>query len=797
MKIKMKMLLGGGCLAAIPVLIGCLFLGQSALKAADKTLEDDAKQSLIAVRDVTSIAITDYFKSIENQSIALSDNLMTIDAMSAFAEGFSVHASNRDDSAINAQRESVKTYYDEQFNEKFKVLNNGEGASTSTLISALDKESIALQYDFMSNNTHPLGSKQLLDNLDAPTSYSLSHKKYHGVFRSFIERFGYYDLFLVDYKSGDIVYSVFKELDYATSLRDGPYADTGIGEAFKLAAAATDKDFAGLTDFESYLPSYNAPASFIATAIHNDIGEKIGVLILQMPVDRINEVMTYGGKWQESGFGNSGESFLVGQDFTMRSNSRFLVEDQASYLQLMKEVGTPETAIFNMGAKNTTIGFQSVKTKGVEAALKGGAGFAYYPDYRNIDVLSAYKPLDILWLRGAIVSEIDKEEAFLPIVVLKKTVKDLTITVVVVSVILGLIAAWFLALTILSPIKKITLSVEGLAKGEGDLTKRMDESGNDEISDLSRSLNVFLKDLDGTFSDVIKSAMRLVPMSEDLSGINTEMARSANEQNAQVITVKERLQDARQSTDQVYDASELIDEESHKGEAAVKEGVRVFDLTYDQINVLGNIIDDASQSIDSLKLESDNIVNVINVINSIAEQTNLLALNAAIEAARAGEAGRGFAVVADEVRALASRTRESTLEVSSMVNAIQARTGNVVSTMALGKSSTEECSIQVQEAKEKLSLINNAMNQINQRIGGISSSVDSQKSNFNQVSSDFDVLDEFFGKSKTTNELAVKIGVDMSKMSGKLHGMVGHFILTDSDWSTTPRKTIRLDEKNV
>jgi methyl-accepting chemotaxis protein len=797
MKIKMKMLLGGGCLAAIPVLIGCFFLGQSALKAADKTLEDDAKQSLIAVRDVTSIAITDYFKSIENQSIALSDNLMTIDAMSAFAEGFSFHASNRDDSAINNQRESVKKYYDEQFNEKFKVLNNGEGASTSTLISTLDKESIALQYDFISNNTHPLGSKQLLDNLDAPTSYSLSHKKYHGVFRSFIERFGYYDLFLVDYKSGDIVYSVFKELDYTTSLRDGPYADTGIGEAFKLAAAATDKDFAGLTDFESYLPSYNAPASFIATPIHNDIGEKIGVLILQMPVDRINEVMTYGGKWQESGFGNSGESFLVGQDFTMRSNSRFLVEDQASYLQLMKEVGTPETAIFNMGAKNTTIGFQSVKTKGVEAALKGGAGFAYYPDYRGIDVLSAYKPLDILGLRWAIVSEIDKEEAFLPIVELKKTVKDLTITVVVVSVILGLIAAWLLALTILSPIKKITLSVEGLAKGEGDLTKRMDESGSDEISDLSRSLNVFLKDLDSTFSDVIKSAMRLVPMSEDLSGINTEMARSANEQNAQVITVKERLQDARQSTDQVYDASELIDEESHKGEAAVKEGVRVFDLTYDQINVLGNIIDDASQSIDSLKLESDNIVNVINVINSIAEQTNLLALNAAIEAARAGEAGRGFAVVADEVRALASRTRESTLEVSSMVNAIQARTGNVVSTMALGKSSTEECSVQVQEAKEKLSLINNAMNQINQRIGGISSSVDSQKSNFNQVSKDFDILDEFFGKSKETNELAVKIGVDMSKMSGKLHGMVGHFILTDSDWSTSPRKTIRLDEKNV
>jgi methyl-accepting chemotaxis protein len=791
MKIKTKMLLGGGCLAAIPVLIGCFFLGQSALKAADAALEEDAKQSLIAVRDITAIAITDYFEAIEKQAVTLSESLMTIEAMNAFAVSFNIHASNRDDNDFNTQRASVKKYYDEQFNERFKTLNDGESSATAKLLAPLDKESIALQFDFISNNANPLGSKHLLDGLNEPKDYSQAHKKYHGVFRNFIERFGYYDLFLVDLKTGDIVYSVFKELDYTTSLINGPYAESGIGKAFKLAAAAKDKDFTGLTDFEPYLPSYNAPASFISSPIHDDNGEKIGVLILQMPVDKINNVMTYGGKWEASGFGASGESFLVGQDFTMRSNSRFLVEDKPSYLQLMKTVGVPEKVLFDMGAKETTIGLQTVKTKGVEAALKGENGFAYYPDYRGIDVLSAYKPLDILGLRWAIISEIDQEEAFLPIKVLKKTVQGLTTIVVIVAIILGPVAAWFLALTILSPIKKIAGSIEDLSKGEGDLTKRMDESGNDEISDLSRSLNIFLTDLDNIFSEVIKSAMCLVPMSDDLSGINKQMAQSANEQNTQISNVKERLQDARQSTDQVNDASELIYEESHKGETAVKEGVRVFDLTYNQINELGKIIDDASQSIDSLKVESDNIVNVIDVINSIAEQTNLLALNAAIEAARAGEAGRGFAVVADEVRALASRTRESTLEVSSMVNAIQSRTGNVVSTMALGKSSTEECSIQVQEAKEKLALINSAMNQINQRVGGISSSVNSQKDSFNKVANDFDILDEYFGKSKENKDLAVKIGVDMSKMSTKLTGMVSHFTLTNSDWSTKPRGVIR------
>ena len=132
-----------------------------------------------------------------------------------------------------------------------------------------------------------------------------------------------------------------------------------------------------------------------------------------------------------------------------------------------------------------------------------------------------------------------------------------------------------------------------------------------------------------------------------------------------------------------------------------------------------------------------------------------------------------------------------------MVNAIQSRTSNVVSTMALGKSSTQECSKQVQEAKEKLALISSAMTQINQSIGGISLSVGSQKDNFNQVASGFDILDEYFNQSKKTNELAVKIGFDMSKMSAKLHGMVGHFTLTDSNWSTQARVSIRTDEDSA
>jgi methyl-accepting chemotaxis protein len=796
MKIKTKMLLGGGCLAAIPVLLGCYFLGQAAISTGKASLEEDAKQSLIAIRDITATEITNYINNIEQQALSLSENLMVVDAMSGFRKAYKEYDAQLDNINLKEQEESLESYYQKQFGDEYRKLNDGHSVDIAALFEPLDRTSIALQYDFISDNTDPLGSKHLMDMPARTSSYADLHAKYHPVFRSYIDRFGFYDLFLVDPESGDIIYSVFKELDYTTSLIDGPYANAGIGKAFAMAKKADSKNFSGLTDFAPYVPSYNAPASFIGTSIY-DGEEKIGVLILQMPVDKINAVMTYNAKWKETGLGDSGETYLVGPDYTMRSNGRFLLEDKENYLKLMENIGLSSETINIMAAKETSIGLQVVKTKGTEAALAGKKGFDIFPDYRNIRVLSAYKPINIGGLRWAIMSEIDEAEAFAPVDSLRKKVMAMISLIVVLALVAGPMAAWLLGLSILNPVKKIIDAIHDLANGEGDLTQRISADSRSELGELSHWLNKFIEHLDETFSDLIKSAMRLVPMSEELSEGNIAITKAANEQNQQIATVRNRLHIARQSTDQVQQESELIFEESNSGCKTVQEGIRVFDETYEQINQLGNIIGDASVSIDELKIESDKIVSVIDVINSIAEQTNLLALNAAIEAARAGEAGRGFAVVADEVRALASRTRESTLEVSSMVEAIQSGTDSVVSTMSLGKQSTEECNIHVQEAKEKLTFIRGAMNKINDRVDSISKSVLEQKENFNRVSNDFDGLDECFHNSQMASNVTVQIGIDMSKMSVKLHGMVDHFTLTDNSWSTNKRNGMRIDEETV
>jgi len=207
--------------------------------------------------------------------------------------------------------------------------------------------------------------------------------------RTFLEKFGYYDIFLVDIDSGDIVYSVFKELDYSTSLIDGPYADTNFGQVFR-DAAKLNKGQVTFVDFAQYRPSYEAPASFIASPIFEG-DERTGVLIFQLPLDRITNVMS-----ERAGLGETGETYLVGQDYLMRSDS---------YLD---PVNHTVVASF----RNPTLG--TARTEAVDLALAGETGRKVIIDYNNNPVLSAYSPFDVLGLRWALLSEIDVAEAFVP-----------------------------------------------------------------------------------------------------------------------------------------------------------------------------------------------------------------------------------------------------------------------------------------------------------------------------------------------------------------------------------------------
>lgn len=410
MGLKQKIMIGAAVLAALPVLVAGLVVIPVLTSASHEALEMSAEQRLVAARNLTKGRIEDYFRTIRHQVLTFSNDRMIRDAMVAFKNGFDSYTDDIDYSGQAGLKAKLASYYTVEFSNEYRKRNQDQ-IDVGHWLQQLDAESLALQYRFIKNNPNPLGEKHKLDDTGDGSDYAREHRYYHPVIRDFLEKFGFYDIFLVDPDSGDIVYSVFKELDFTTSLKDGSYARTGIGEVFRKANAAESPDFVALSDFAPYPPSYQDPASFIASPIF-DGHRKVGILIFQMPIDAINAIMTHRNDWQAAGLGNSGETYLVGSDDRMRSISRFLIEEPANYLQTLRSIGIETETVELIEAKRTSIGLQSVNTAGSQAALNGQTGFKIFPDYRKIDVLSAYAPLDIPGLHWAILAEIDESEAF-------------------------------------------------------------------------------------------------------------------------------------------------------------------------------------------------------------------------------------------------------------------------------------------------------------------------------------------------------------------------------------------------
>ncbi len=364
----------------------------SVLTQTVSTLRHEAFQKLKAVRQIKKNAIESYFNNIRGQIVTFSQDRMIIDAMTEFDAAFKiVRQENRLSEVTLAQMKSdVLGYYGVQFGPEYVAQNDGNKADINSMLIGLNDDTLALQYDYIVANPNALGEKHKLNRTSAQTEYNRLHESYHPSIRTFLEEFGYYDIFLVDAESGHIVYSVFKELDFATSLLTGPYANTNFGQVFREAKNLKKGDSFAFTDFKQYLPSYDAPASFIASPIYDNDRLK-GVLIFQMPLDRMSAIMT-----ERVGLGKTGETYLVGPDKLMRSDSYLDPKNRSVQ------------ASFRYPDKGT------VNTKAAIAALNGKTGTEIIIDYNNNPVLSAYAPVDILGVKWGILAEIDVAEAFVP-----------------------------------------------------------------------------------------------------------------------------------------------------------------------------------------------------------------------------------------------------------------------------------------------------------------------------------------------------------------------------------------------
>lgn len=348
---------------------------------------------------------------------------------------------------------------------------------------------------------------------------------------------------------------------------------------------------------------------------------------------------------------------------------------------------------------------------------------------------------------------------------------------------------------VLLPINKMYLMVEDLGKGDGDLSKRLPENRKDEIGDLARSFNHFLVKTDQTVANVMKSVVRLIPMADELSNTNEHVQDRILKQNEQSKKVHSGMLSTQDAAQSVSSAVERISAASDQGYQRVGHGLDVVKESSINMERLAERVSSAEGTINRLQESSDRIEGVIDVIGTIAEQTNLLALNAAIEAARAGEAGRGFAVVADEVRSLAGKTHDSTLEVQSMVEAIRTETASVVSIMRQSVDAAKDSKELVEASRTSLEEINEAIVHIRSCSEEILAALQIQNTNFSEVSTNIDLMDEYFNETLSSGQLTFSFGDDLKKMSAKLQDMIATFKVTDKTWSTKRREKPRVHEE--
>lgn len=769
MDIKKKLILMASGLAIIPVVIAIIMLETIATNDASVALEDAAKRQLISIRDTKKTAIEDYFGTIRSQILTLSNSRMMVTALQQLKTSYDFIAEDAD---INKMRSELAKYYKNEFALEYAKLNNGKKIDVNKLLAALDDESIVLQYHYIQNNPNPLGNKHKLRMSKDGSRYSRIHRQYHPPIRQYLEEFGYYDIFLVDIESDDIIYSVFKELDFTTSLVDGPYAKTGIGQAYN-AAKNMDKNGVALIDFAPYTPSYEGAASFIASPIYDD-NEKIGVLIFQMPIGRINEIMTNHEKWTEAGLGASGETYLVGSDYIARSMSRFLIEDKDAYIKLMQEVGIDSNTLASMNAKDSNIGLQKIVTKGTESAIAGNIGFDIFDDYRGVSVLSAYTPLKVPGLNWVLMSEIDEEEAFSPVDALSsKFLKTSLILFLIISSIATAIGI-FLANGITKPIIQLS-NIMSDVEVNNDLTIRSPFNSKDEVGTMSLSFNKMLEKFEALVQQITNSSVQLATASEEVSSVAQESTNGIMQQRSETDMVATAMNEMTATVQEVASSAESAAGAAHSANNEALSGSEIVKSTAKAIAQLASDVASASTVIQQLESDSEDIGSILDVIKNIAEQTNLLALNAAIEAARAGEQGRGFAVVADEVRTLASRTQESTQEIEDMITKLQSGAKHAVEVMEKGQAQAETGEAQAKEASESLEAITRAVSTINEMNTHIASSAEEQSSVANEMNQNIVNISQVADQTATGSEQTTIAANELAQLANQLQQLISQF----------------------
>ncbi|MEZ5649190.1 MAG: methyl-accepting chemotaxis protein [Burkholderiaceae bacterium] len=682
---------------------------------AGQALKTEAMRGVAGVASNKRLQIQAYFNWIADQNGSMAADPSTLDALGGFAGSIeSLAGSVQGIAPANEIRAALGGFYRDEFGGRYER-ETGRPLATEDIFPD-DPVTAAAQYLFIVRNPNPLGKKDALDNpADVFAQYNMVHANYQKHFREFIKRFGYYDLFLVDAKTERVVYSVFKELDFATDLKHGPYSSSGLAEVSRKAIETGKTSF---VDYASYMPSYDAPASFVASPIRKG-KEIVGTLVFQMPVDRINAVLQeYGG------LGETGDSVLTGADGLLRSQARH--------------------------AKGNTILVERLDPQLAAPAIDGRSGTTIHTNPDGEQELFSYQPVragDINW---ALLTHIDVDE----VMASERAIEKHGLMFVAAAIFAAaLVAIWW----------------------AGRLTRRLGGAPDEIVRVTERIAGGHLRHVPQTDREHMTGAMlAMAEMENRLHDVLSNAKRTAIQVDAGTAEIAAGNQGLSVRTEEQASALQETAAATEQITATVRQNAehstqanQLAQSASAQAAHGGDVVAEAVRAMAGIDASSERIVNIIGVIDEIAFQTNLLALNASVEAARAGEQGRGFAVVANEVRTLAGRSAKAAQEIRDLIqeSVVQVREGTSL----------------VRRSGEALDAIVREVSLTGQLVNDICQASQEQSSGIDQINAALGDMDANTQQNAALVEEAAATAHAMHELAGRLGEMLSFFKLDERE----------------
>ncbi|MEO1094166.1 MAG: adenylate/guanylate cyclase domain-containing protein [Cyanobacteria bacterium J06638_28] len=441
-------------------------------------MRQTALSNLTTVRSTKANQIQTYFQTLQSHLLTLAEDRMVVAAMVELNKEFR----QLDRTYIPVEWEApLQDYFETHYFPRLEAYSGQEARFES--YSPPGQAARYLKHHYLSQNPYEPDNKRQLLAADDGSDYSRYHQEYHPIFWNLIQQFGYADLYLINHKTGDVIYSVSKAPDFATNLNDGPYSESSFAQLVETIRENPTPSSFVIADFQRYEPAYGELALFTASPIYNG-PHIVGILAIRLETTGVSAIMN-----QLDAQDSSLDAYLVGADGLLRSTPRFFNNDAEQYLKRLQRQGVPESTLQAIAQFESPMLLQSVNSEIVQQVLGGTAGTTQIQDPRGVSVLSAYESLDLEGLNWGILSQIDVVEAYAPAIRLRWALIAAAIILITVLTFLALVAATY----IIRPIRRLNDWADQVVDGDFDAEHQLELE--DEIGQLADTLQIMTTSL--------------------------------------------------------------------------------------------------------------------------------------------------------------------------------------------------------------------------------------------------------------------------------------------------------------